>query len=114
MPRGDRTGPAGAGAMTGRGLGFCAGNNAPGFMSGGFGGGPGRGRGFGNGMGWGRGFGRGAGSRGLGRSGGYAGAYPSYGPQDEKAFLNRETELLEQELKAMKDRVKELESKEDK
>jgi len=42
MPQGDRTGPNGQGSMTGRGRGFCAGFNAPGFMNSGFG----RGRGF--------------------------------------------------------------------
>ena len=47
MPRGDRTGPTGAGPMTGRGMGICAGNNAPGYAMGG---------GFGRGMGMGRGF----------------------------------------------------------
>ncbi|MBC8206671.1 MAG: DUF5320 domain-containing protein [Kiritimatiellaeota bacterium] len=47
MPRGDRTGPAGAGPMTGRGMGICAGFNQPGFVTGGGGGrGMGRGRGF--------------------------------------------------------------------
>jgi hypothetical protein len=43
MPRGDRRGPEGAGSMTGRGLGFCAGNDQPGY-----------GRGRGRGMGYGR------------------------------------------------------------
>ncbi len=57
MPRGDRTGPMGMGPMTGRGAGFCAGFNVPGFMNavsgrGGMGFGRGRGRGFGMGMGW--------------------------------------------------------------
>ncbi len=33
MPRGDGTGPAGQGPMTGRGMGYCAGYNAPGFMN---------------------------------------------------------------------------------
>ena len=33
MPRGDRTGPAGMGPMTGRGAGFCAGYNTPGFTN---------------------------------------------------------------------------------
>lgn len=33
MPGGDRTGPAGAGAMTGRGLGYCAGYATPGFAN---------------------------------------------------------------------------------
>jgi hypothetical protein len=46
MPQGDRTGPNGAGPMTGRAMGFCAGFNSPGFMNSGFGRGLGRGRGF--------------------------------------------------------------------
>jgi len=81
MPFGDGTGPAGAGPMTGRAVGFCAGYPVPGYMNpvagrGGFygagygmpyGGGVdpqlrrgfGFGRGFGRGRGWGRGRGRG-------------------------------------------------------
>jgi len=61
MPRGDRTGPWGAGPMTGRAAGYCAGYSVPGFMNpiGGYGRGWGRGRGRGFGRGWGRGFGRG-------------------------------------------------------
>lgn len=47
MPRGDQTGPAGAGPMTGRGTGFCAGFNAAGFQTAGGGFGHGCGRGFG-------------------------------------------------------------------
>lgn len=65
MPRGDRRGPEGAGPMTGRGLGFCAGNDRPGFAANaapqgfyrGFRGGAGRGPG--RGMGYGRGYGMG-------------------------------------------------------
>jgi hypothetical protein len=48
MPRGDITGPAGVGPMTGRGMGVCAENNAPGYTMGG--------GGFGRAMGMGRGF----------------------------------------------------------
>ena len=33
MPRGDRTGPMGHGPMTGRGAGYCAGFDTPGFMN---------------------------------------------------------------------------------
>ncbi len=61
MPRGNKTGPDGEGAMTGRAQGYCTGNNQPGFISNqsyqgsGFGGG-GRGRGSANGRGLGRGF----------------------------------------------------------
>lgn len=54
MPRGDGTGPMGQGPMTGRGAGYCAGYNAPGYINPAWGGGffgprmsRGRGRGFG-------------------------------------------------------------------
>ena len=55
MPRGDGTGPNGAGPMTGRALGYCTGYVTPGHMNppGGYG------RRRGPGRGWGRGFGRG-------------------------------------------------------
>lgn len=59
MPRGDRNGPRGNGPMTGRHLGYCAGNDQPGYRvdeapaGRGFGRGPGRG--FGRGAGRGRG-----------------------------------------------------------
>ncbi len=33
MPGGDRTGPMGQGPRTGRGMGLCAGNTAPGFAT---------------------------------------------------------------------------------
>ena len=52
MPRGDRTGPAGMGPMTGRAAGYCAGYSVPGFMN------PVGGRGY-----WGRGRGGGRGWR---------------------------------------------------
>lgn len=55
MPGGDRTGPLGLGAMTGRAAGYCAGYGMPGFANGIYG------RGF---WGWGRGRG---GGRGRGR-----------------------------------------------
>ena len=61
MPRGDRTGPSGAGPMTGRAAGYCGGYFVPGYVNpvGGYGRGWGRGRGRGFGRGWGGGFGRG-------------------------------------------------------
>lgn len=55
MPRGDGTGPAGLGPMTGRGLGLCAGYSTPGYMV------PSWGLGRGGGRGRGRGFWRGCG-----------------------------------------------------
>ncbi|MFP4012305.1 MAG: DUF5320 domain-containing protein, partial [Spirochaetaceae bacterium] len=45
MPRGDRRGPDGFGPMTGRGLGYCAGYETPGYMAPV----PGRGGGYGYG-----------------------------------------------------------------
>ena len=47
MPRGDKTGPNGRGSMTGRGMGYCAGFQTPGFINQEFGRGRGCGRGFG-------------------------------------------------------------------
>lgn len=58
MPRGNGTGPMGAGSMTGRGLGPCADANAA-NIGGGFG--QGMGMGLGRRRGFGRGFGRGIG-----------------------------------------------------
>ena len=54
MPRGDGTGPLGRGSMTGRGMGYCAGFEAPGYANcGRFGGRMrARGLGFGRGMGY--------------------------------------------------------------
>ncbi len=49
MPRGDRTGPRGAGPMTGRAAGYCAGYSVPGFMNPTVGYRRGGGRGFGRG-----------------------------------------------------------------
>ncbi len=54
MPRGDGTGPTGAGSMTGRGLGYCAGPDTAEY-----GAGFGMGLGFACRRGFGRGFGRG-------------------------------------------------------
>ena len=54
MPRGDGTGPLGRGSMTGRGMGYCAGFDAPGYANSARVGGRMRGRcfGFGRGMGY--------------------------------------------------------------
>lgn len=77
MPRGDRTGPAGAGPMTGRGAGLCAGNPVAGTLNplrgGGGGRGPGGGGGRGGGSGGGSGGGRGWGAGGGGGRGGKGG-----------------------------------------
>jgi len=116
MPRGDGTGPAGLGPMTGRRLGYCAGYNQPGFMT----------SGFGWGRGWGRGFGRGLGWR---RAWTLGWRYPGWGymsqylnqpltNSEEKELIKREKEVLTEELKILKEemravekRIKELEGK---
>lgn len=110
MPWGDRTGPMGRGQMTGRRAGFCAGFDGPGFAN------PGVGFGGGRGMGRGRGFWR----------GGAPYPYPAepartvpvervpmyeYRKEDELADLKAEKEMIERELKAISERLKELESK---
>lgn len=51
MPRGDRTGPMGAGPMSGRGAGWCTGFDRPGFANAGPRPGMGQGR-RGGGRGW--------------------------------------------------------------
>ena len=122
MPRGDKTGPWGAGPMTGRAAGYCAGYSVPGYMNPV----PGYGRGFGRG--WGRGFGRGRGR------GWYAyppavivqPAYPqAYPPvtqpqtqeQEVAALENYHKDLLtekadlEQEMEGVKARIDELKAK---
>jgi hypothetical protein len=96
MPGGDGTGPMGAGSMTGRAAGFCAGYGVAGHAN------PvgGRGQGF-----WGAGRGRGGG-RGRGRGFGFGvgrfgwapmmGGYPPYGP------VTAMTPSREQELDVLK------------
>jgi len=96
MPRGDGTGPAGQGAMTGRGMGFCAGFNSPGFMNGGFG------------RGMGRGFGRGRGFRWRAR---VIQPMPTQQVQPAVITEKQEKQFLEQELTALKEEMKEIEER---
>lgn len=126
MPRGDRTGPAGMGAMTGRAAGFCAGHGMPGYAN------PGPGRGFGMGFGRGRGFrGRGFGGGGFGwrnrfyafgRPGwmypgvafyGYPGPYGDPDPKAERQALNSQAEILQNELDEIRKRIEEIEKSAD-
>jgi len=100
MPRGDGTGPNGQGQLTGRGMGYCAGSNAPGFMNGGFG------------RGMGRGFGRG---RGFAWRAKAMQAVPMQQVQptvitekQEKQFLGQELDALKEEMKEIEKRLKEL------
>ena len=81
MPRGDRTGPSGGGPMTGRGAGFCTGNNQPGYASYSFG------RGFSGGQS-GRGFGRGMGRGFFSRRGNTQ--QDNYYPEQERPLSEEE------------------------
>ncbi len=112
MPFGDRTGPAGAGPRTGRGLGYCTGHNAPGaYYGGGFGrggGGWGRGRGFRNRF-------YATGMTGWQRAGmGYAAPYPAAYPpepmtaEQELELLKDQATQLQTTLKNIENRIKEL------
>ncbi|HPG31328.1 MAG TPA: DUF5320 domain-containing protein, partial [bacterium] len=95
MAFGDGTGPAGLGQMTGRGAGFCAGFNVPGYANPGagfggrrcFGGGRGRGVAFG-GAGFGRGF---RNAYGMGRGRYAAAQYADY-PVQPESFQNAAAE----------------------
>jgi len=109
MPGGDRTGPWGLGPRTGRAAGYCSGYNMPGY------GNPGYGRGFGRGGG--RGFGRGVWGRGRGF--GWRGTYPYPAPycpetipepskEEEKAYLEDMVKGLEEEIKMIQQRLREL------
>jgi hypothetical protein len=95
MPRGDRTGPAGMGPMTGRGMGYCAGGTAPGMYA------PGYGYGCGRGMG--RGFRQMAwAAPGWGWQPPYAGVDAKDALADRAASLERELELVKKQLEALK------------
>ena len=109
MPRGDGTGPAGAGSMTGRAAGFCAGYSVPGYMN------PAGGRAYGGGFGRGRGMGRGFG-RGFGwaRAGyGYGASVPfpaAVTAQQELDSLKGQAGYLSDTLEGIKKRIEELEA----
>jgi hypothetical protein len=123
MPRGDRTGPAGMGPRTGRGMGYCSGYSTPGYLN------PGPGMGMGRGMGGGRGGGMGGGGRGwrnmyyaTGLPGwARAGWAPAWGQPpvapygvaptagDEAELLKAQAEYFERALDEIKTRLTELE-----
>ncbi len=108
MPRGDGTGPAGMGPMTGRAAGYCAGYGVPGYMN------PVPGRGWGFGRGLRLGF-RG----GRGRWGAYAGGYappgpiyapaPTSSPQQELDALKNQADYFRNALNDIEKRIEELE-----
>ena len=125
MPRGDGSGPAGMGPMTGRGAGYCGGYAVPGYAN------PvqGFGRGFGGGFGGGRG-GRGGGFGWRNRywatgvpwsvAAPYAAPYygaaagavaPPVAAASEAEYLQRQSEALQESLARIKERLEALEAK---
>lgn len=84
MPRGDRTGPRGMGAMTGRRMGNCVGTAVVNQNQGGFG----RGSGF-----WNRGLGRG-----FGRLNYFGGGYAGNSAEEEINSLKNRIAELERRL----------------
>ncbi len=111
MPRGDRTGPAGMGPMSGRGAGYCAGFAAPGFVNGA----PGRGMGMGRGRGFGRGSGFGANWRNGWTAAPYAaGPYPANNipaGYSEAEILKNQAQQLGEMLDNVNKRLSEIDQK---
>jgi len=108
MPFGDGTGPVGAGPASGRGMGFCRGNNAPGYMTGGRG--IGRG-GFGRARGWRNRFFT-TGQPFWGRTS-YPVPEPQFDPAAEAGYLKNEADYLKKSLDAINQRLSDLEKKQD-
>ncbi len=106
MPRGDRTGPNGAGAMSGRRMGLCIGNNIPGFQTDES---NSRGRGgFGFRHGLRRDGNQGFGVRQLTDGFRYAkDLYPNE-PIDKKALLEEQMENLKKQLNELENQFKNL------
>ena len=105
MPRGDRTGPSGEGPTTGRGMGYCTGNDHPGYTNVFSNRGGGYGRGFRGGLGYGRGAGF-----------GFRSGYGSYNPGNisdvsEKTLVENEIRILKDQLSALEDRLSKTEKK---
>lgn len=113
MPRGDRTGPMGMGMRTGRGAGYCGGEDRPGYMNAGMG--RGRGRGF-CGTGLGRGYGgwsdrpvRSDWPRGM-RYGIDTRPHDRPGPEMEQRMLARQAEDLQLQLDAVRKRLADIDT----
>lgn len=114
MPGGDQTGPRGQGAMTGRGMGFCAGYNVPGYMNPGYNprarGGFGFGRGMGRGNRWGF-YATGQPGWARGRDYNappYYDRFPAVDEQDELRYLKSQAKNLTQALEEINLRIDEL------
>lgn len=98
MPGGNSTGPMGMGPRTGRGMGYCTGDDRPGF-------------GFGQGHGW--RHGARATGRPRWRRGGFAPGWWGTSPTtpDETTLLKTQAEQLQAQLESIQQRLTELENK---
>lgn len=96
MPRGDGTGPWGRGPLTGGGFGWC-----------------GAGRMFGRGYGGFGGYGVARGGR-MRVGPGYFGGYYDEPAEDEKSLLTEEAAFLKQRLKALEERIGQIDKQDDK
>ena len=117
MPRGDRSGPSGYGPMTGRGNGFCAGYAAPGytnFIPGRGGGGRGwRNRYYETGLtGWQRGAQGPIPPYAPGPPPAFRFDAPSVPPEQEADALRNQVRFLQDNIKAVEERIAEIEKKE--
>ncbi|MBN2073852.1 MAG: DUF5320 domain-containing protein [Actinobacteria bacterium] len=126
MPRGDGTGPAGMGPMTGRAAGYCAGYSVPGFAN------PYGGRYFGAGMGAFGGRGRGyrnwyyatgvpgwqrfgAGFPAWGGMAGYGNPYmQGFSPDQEVKILKDQADILKKQLDDIQARIEEVQQEAEK
>jgi len=109
MPRGDGTGPFGAGPMTGRAAGYCAGYGVPGYVN------PVPGRGLGRGFwGGGRGWRHWFYATSLPRWARFGGPSAFWGPfsgqaGSEKDILKAQAEALQSQLDQIRSRLEDLE-----
>jgi len=101
MPGGDRTGPAGEGPKTGRRMGYCVGNEHPGFVNLYSNWGKGYGRGFRGGFGHGRGFGFGF------RRGDKNSYHESILNVSEKTMIENEIRILKDHLSSLEKQLSE-------
>ena len=115
MPGGDRTGPRGAGPMTGRAAGLCAGSQTPGYMNpvggrGYFGMGRRGGRGRSGGFGWRNQF-YATGLPGWARGGyGYPGVASAPTGEEELAGLKQQAGDVGRMLDEINGRIEQLEA----
>lgn len=108
MPRGDQTGPRGAGPMTGRVRGRCSEYRVPGPLPAGFGRGYGMGMGRGGGWGW-RNRGRGFAWAGAAPQGAVAFAPPT--AEQQLANLKQQAAAFGSALEEIQGQIQELEAR---